>query len=213
MSSPDCSRWVANEWRSTPGHFLLHRGLGQRVAPQRTSARVGRAQRAGKHPLPAPAAGRVAVLQRQRVGQPHRAEAGGQVRLVQRAGVGQLLLQRLHQVLRQHSDPIFAALAVAHQEFAASELDVLDPQAQALQQPHAGTVQQRGDQAHGAAQWLQQHAQLAGHQHQRQPPLVFGHHDLVQSGQFHPQHLAIQEQQRRLGLVPGRRRHVPVHRQ
>lgn len=85
---------------------------------------------------------RCRVLHGQCVGQPHLAVAGLQIARVQCARLGKLLLKRRKQVLRQHRDAVLAALAVADQQLAALELDVLDAQAQPFKQANAGAVQE-----------------------------------------------------------------------
>ena len=122
-------------------------------------------------------------------------------------GTRDLALQRQHQILGRHGDAILAALAMAHQQLAALEFDILDAQAQALEQAHAGAVEQRCDEAHRAVEFVQQRTHFRGRQHDRQAAHVLGGDDLVEPGQFDPQHLAVAEQQRRLGLVLRGRRH------
>jgi hypothetical protein len=127
--------------------------------------------------------------------------------------VRELLAQRQQHVLGQHGDAVLAALAVAHQQLAALELDILHAQAQALEQTHARAVEQRGDQPHGAAQLVQQGAHLADREHHRQAlPGACGD-DFVEPGQLLTQHLAIEEQQRRLRLVLRGGGHVALGRE
>jgi len=52
---------------------------------------------------------------------------------------------------RQHDDAILAALAVAHDDHLADQVDVLDAKANAFEQAHAGAVEQVGEQAGLAA--------------------------------------------------------------
>jgi hypothetical protein len=103
----------------------------------------------------------------------------------------ELRLQRLDQVLGQYRDAVFPALAVAHQQLAALELDVLDAQAKRFEQPHARAIQQRGHQAGGARHFSQQRAHLGRRQqHHRQASRGLGRHHIVEPGQLHRQHLA-----------------------
>ena len=67
----------------------------------------------------------------------------------------QLRLQRRRQRGRQHDDAVLAALAVAHDDDAALEVDILDAQLQRLGDAHAGAVEQ-----------LRQHAVRAVEQRQ-----------------------------------------------
>ena len=59
----------------------------------------------------------------------------------------ELQLQGLDQRCGQHGDTVLVALAGAHANLPIIEIDVLDPQAQALHLSHAGTIQQPGYQA------------------------------------------------------------------
>ena len=56
--------------------------------------------------------------------------------------MGDLLAQRPDQSYRQHRDAILVALAVAHQDFATSEIDVLDAQAHRLHDSQASAIEQ-----------------------------------------------------------------------
>ena len=59
---------------------------------------------------------------------------------------------------RQHRDAVLAALAVADQDLPVAEVDVLDAQPQALEQPQAGAVQQARHQPARAVQIREQPA-------------------------------------------------------
>jgi hypothetical protein len=109
----------------------------------------------------------------------------------------QLLAQGRHQALRQHQHPVLAALAMPHEHCAVREVHVLDAQPQSLRQAHPGAVQQLCEQSMLAVQAAKHGRQLVPRQHYRQPsmhtrPPEFGH-----PRQLQPQHLRIQEQQRR----------------
>lgn len=179
-------------------------------AAARVGPRVDGPHRRGKHPLPGPGPAGPRILQRQRVRQQHPPQPVGQILFVQRARPRKLRLQRCDQVLRQHRHPVLAALALAHDQLAARELQVLHAQAQRLQQPHDDAVHQRRHQTRRARHVQQQAAHLARRQHHRQPARRSRLHHLVEPGQIDAQHMAIQVQQRRLGLVLRRRRHLPL---
>lgn len=125
------------------------------MPPLRTAARIARPHRRREYILPTPGLGGVSVLVCERIRQPHRAEAVGQILLLQPLRSPELLLQRQNRVLRQHRHPVLAALAVAHDDLAALELDVLRAQAQPVEQTHAAAVQQARDQAHRAGKLIQ----------------------------------------------------------
>ena len=112
----------------------------------------------------------------------------------------------------QHHDPILGALAFAHHQRAAFEVNVLDAQAQALEQTHAGAVEQTRDQGkrHAVRRrlrlrlriQLRQHGRhLAGREHHRQALVGTRAPDLAHPRQLLAQHLLVQEEQRRQGLL------------
>jgi hypothetical protein len=115
---------------------------------------------------------------------------------------------------RQHHHAVLGALAFAHDDGAALELDVLDAQAQALEQAHAGAVEQPAEQGQHVAllrlraSWREQAATSSGDKHHRQAALGARAADLAHPGQIEPQHLLVQEQQGRQGLLVRGRRHL-----
>ena len=178
-----------------------------------SAARVGAGRVAGEHPLPAPRLGCARVLDRQCIGQPHLARAGGQILVVQCLPPRDVFSERQQKVLGQDRHPVLAALAITDHDLAPLEVDVFHAQPQALQQAHAGAIEQRGHQPHRPVQLVQQRAHLSLRQHHRQPARGLGAHHLVQPRQLQRQHHPVQEQQCRLRLVLRRRRHIALHRQ
>lgn len=96
----------------------------------------------------------------------------------------QLPAQRLDQSGGQHGVPILPALAIAHQGFPPSQIDVLDAQAHRFHQSQTGTVHQA-----------------------RQQPV-----DAIQPCQQGVHFLAVEKQNRRQRLVLRRSRDVLAHR-
>jgi hypothetical protein len=173
-------------------------------------ARVERLQRTREDPLPAPGLRCARELHRQRVRQPDSPQPLGQVPVVQRMGLGQLLLQPEHQVLRQHGHPILSPFAIAHQDLAPLEPDILHPKPQGLQQAHPRAVEERSHQPRGAAHLQQKLAHLGRGQDDRQAALGLGRDDLVQPRKLLAEHDPVQEEQCRLGLVLRGWRDAPV---
>lgn len=60
--------------------------------------------------------------------------------------------QQPGQRIGQHGHAILATLAIAHRDLPRGEIDILDPQAHAFHQAHAGAVEQPQHQARGAIQ-------------------------------------------------------------
>ena len=125
--------------------------------------------------------------------------------------MGQLLAQRRLDRLGQHHRPVLAALAVAHDEGAAAELDVLDPQLQALGDAQAGAVEQRGEQPVLARfDGGQDAADLVDAQHHRQAARLTRPADLLHPRQVLAQHLVVEEQQGRQRLAVRGRGHLAL---
>ena len=59
----------------------------------------------------------------------------------------EVFLQRKNKVLGEYRDAVFAALAIADDDLAALELDILDSKAQPFHESHAGAVEEGGHQA------------------------------------------------------------------
>jgi len=74
------------------------------------------------------------------------AAAFGQVLLVKHFDAPEVLLKGLDETVGQDCDAVFSPLAVAYEDLAPVEVNILDPQPQALDQPKAGAVEQLGDQ-------------------------------------------------------------------
>ena len=210
---------VAGGWLGQAGatarlaHGVLHHAFVQVVAALVLRLGVAVPARGREHPLPVDVARGARILQRQRVGQRHVAGARGHVLRVQLAHARQLLLQRRPRAGRQHGAPVLAALAATHRQLVGVQVDVLDAQRQRLAQPQAGAVHQQRHQMGEAVQLAEQRRRLASRQHHRDASPRLRAHHVVQPRQLHPQHLAVQEQQRRQRLVLGRGRHVPLRRQ
>ena len=148
MSLPACSRCVANEWRSVCGVAGLGDAGARRAA--RLNARCKRLRTGGagarrrvrgsidsagrrKHPEPAPRRAGARVLALQRIGQLHAAAAGRERRPATATRPARsCACSARHQRRGQHGDAVLAALAVAHDDVAALEVDVLHAQAQRL---------------------------------------------------------------------------------
>ena len=93
------------------------------------------------------------------------------------------------------------------------EIDILHPQAKAFHDAQARAVHQAANQPIGALQPRQQRHHFGTRQHHRQAARRPRRLDVVEPGQLDLKHLAVKEQQRALGLVLGRCRHPPSHRQ
>lgn len=143
----------------------------------------------------------------------HAAKTSRQILFLQGACLLQLRLQRADRVFGQYRDAILIALAFANHDFAPGKFNILHAQAQRLHQPHARAIQKLGNQICGSIHMHEQGAHFGRRQHHRQAPRPLGLNRLIQPGQVDLQHLFVQIQQRRLGVVLRGGLHLPVYRQ
>ena len=107
----------------------------------------------------------------------------------------------------------FSPLAITHQHLPVRKVDVLDSQPQALHHAQPGAIEQARDQPSRARQLAEQPFHLRASQHHRQARRAGRPLHAVQPRQFAPQHLAVQEQDRRQRLVLRRGRDVALRRE
>ena len=129
----------------------------------------------------------------------------------------QLRAQRRLERARQHDDAVLAALAVAHDDDLADEVDVLHAQAHAFEQAHAGAVEQAGEQAGVAlAHARQQGLHLDVGEHDRDALVRHRATELLQPRHVDAEHLAVEKEQRAQRLPMRGRGDAPLvgeHRQ
>ena len=122
-----------------PDRFLNNRFV-QVVSMSETRSGIEVMGGSGKHPLPGPLAVGIRVLPNQGVRQRRPAQPLFQIGFVLFANSPQVVLERLAQHVRQHGDPIFLTFAVPDGDFMPAEVQILDPQLQAFEQPQPRTV-------------------------------------------------------------------------
>ena len=205
-----CRRFVDGGGQRRPLERALERLVNLVVATQPRPARINRQRGLRKHPEPHPGQGRAGVLAIQRVGHLHARHARGAVGGPLRVGCRQLGAQRPLKRGGQHHDAVFAALALAHHDGAACEIDVLDPQTQAFQQAHAGAVEQLAEQTVVIRQGGQHLRHLVMRQHHRKPGRALRAVDLLHPRHRQAEHLLVQKQQGRQSLLVGGHRHVSI---
>ena len=102
---------------------------------------------------------------------------------------------------REHGDAVLVALAAAYHDLVASEVDVLDAQATALQHTQPGAVEETSQEAGSSVQPLHHRADLLAREDHGQPLGPLRAYDAVDPGQIDPQHVLVQEEQRAQCLV------------
>jgi hypothetical protein len=113
-------------------------------------------------------------------------------------------LQRRGQRLGQHGAAILAALAVAHQDFVAAEIEVLNAQVQRFEQPQARAVEELRDEAIGIVQFGQDAIHLVTRQDHWQPLWAGGPHHAGDAAGIDLEDFLVQEEDGTEGLVLGR---------
>ena len=175
-------------------------------------ARIERARGRRKHVLPRDHPVRIWVLPLQCVGQVNRAKTGGKILRMQLPDALHLALKRFKHRIRQHRDPVLAALALAHRQAAPLNVDILHPQAQTFEQPQPRPMQQhRHDPAH-PVQARHDRAHFLPRENHGKSRRLLRAHDALHPAQLLPEHFLVQKQHRAQGLILRRRRHVARHR-
>ena len=96
---------------------------------------------------------------------------------------------------RQHGAPVLLSFAVAHEDLVEREVDVLDPQPQALHQPEARAVEERGDEVGRAVQKPENCLHFRLRQDDREALGTAGAHDVAEADQRPDEDLAIEKHQ------------------
>ena len=102
---------------------------------------------------------------------------------------------------RTHPPPIFAALALAHDDLASLEIEILHAQPKPFDDAHAGAVEQARNQPSLPVQRTEQRSDLGARENDRQPARAVRGDDFIEPGKVHLQYVLVQEEKRRLRLA------------
>ena len=170
-----------------------------------------------EEPEPGEAFGGARVLGGERVRQMHAGAARVAVGLPDRVRGAQLRAQGTVERARQHDDAVLAALAVAHHDHLADEVDVFHAQAHAFEQAHAGAVEQAPEQARDAvAHAREQRLHLDVREHDGDALLRHRPAEFAQPRHVDAEHFAVEKEQRTQRLAMRGRRDATLvgeHRQ
>src|SRR5512135_1427338 len=139
------------------------------------------------------------------MGQPDPAGAAGPVGIVLDPPAPELLAERRPYGGGQHGDAIRVALATADGDLAQLEVEILDPEPQALEEPEAGSVQEGADQARRAVEAVEHAADLAPAEHDGHAGGRAGPDEVAQRVGRTVEDVAIEEEERAQGLGLGGR--------
>jgi hypothetical protein len=153
--------------------------------------------------LPGPLAAGVRQLVRERVRQFDPAGTGAKVGGVLAFGGVAMGTQRLEQGSRANGLTVLVALAGAHRDCGAREVDVLDAQVQRFEQAQARAVEQAADEAGRAGEKGEHGGHLGAVEDDRQMLPPVGAHQVVEPRQVEAERVAVEEEKRGEGLVLG----------
>jgi hypothetical protein len=105
--------------------------------------------------------------------------------------------------LGQHRDAVLVALAAPHGYPVGREIDVLDPEAGALEEAKPSTVQEDAHQADGPVKLPNDGAHLFAREDHRQTRRLLGSDDPVEPGQLLLEHVTVEKEQSAQRLVLG----------
>src|SRR5262245_64212548 len=101
----------------------------------------------------------------------------------------------------KHRDPILVALAAANDDLVRGEVDVLDPEPAAFEDPEPGSIEQAGHETRHALEPIEDGSDLFTAEDDWQTPGAFGAHDLIEPGQRDSEHVPVEEQDGAQGLI------------
>ncbi len=123
--------------------------------------------------------------------------------LMQQTHICEMLAERLDQRGRQHRHSILLTLAATDGDLISIEIQILHAQLQTLFQAKARSVKQHRDDPHRAFQVRQHCSHFLPTQDDRQTNRLLRSDDVLDVTDRFVEHVLVQEQQRREGLVLG----------
>ncbi len=113
---------------------------------------------------------------------------------MQRADRFEMRSQARHDTARQHGHAVLRALAVAHDDLAACEFNVLHSQANAFHDAHARAVQQPADQAVRAGKAIEHAGDFVAREDDRKVRRRLRELDAFQPGQLDGEDFLVEEE-------------------
>ena len=176
----------------------LERSLQHRFVQMVTSVHARRGidvlTRGREHPLPPPLPRRARVPDRQRVGQNDAPRSCGDVTPVLRPHGRQLRLEAHAKRPWQHGMTVAPSLPIPHENLGPFEIQVLDAQRAALEQPKATAVHQRRHQPAHAGEVLKHRGHFLATQNNREACGALGTDQWVEVIEWRAEHLRVEKQ-------------------
>jgi hypothetical protein len=176
---------------------------------RRVTARAGRREDV----LPGEARPGLRELQTQRVREVDLATPSSQLGTVPHRDVAELHAQGVADRARQERRAVVAALAPAHHDLAAVEIDVLHPKRKRLHEAQAAPIKKLGDQAKRRAELLEERDDLAAAKDRREMLGTVGPLQTVEVRHRDVEDAAVQEDEGTEGLVLRRCGRATLHRE
>src|SRR5581483_10253828 len=168
-------------------------GVIEVMTPKYSVARIARKALGSENILPADVTPRIRVFAGERMRQPHRRASRCRIARVTHACPVDLAAQWLAKGLRQHRAAVLGALAVAHHDLVAGEIDVFDAQAQAFHETHARAVQKTRYEPSAAVHRAEKLPDFVPRKHGRNSPRTLRAYDAIHPRQLDAEHVAVQE--------------------
>lgn len=188
----------------------LKGALGGVVASDDAGAGVGGESSGGEEILPAELAIGARILLCQSVGEIDAAVSLGEVASMEGLDAIHLPAQGLFERAGQEGDAILPALAVADEDVALAEVDVLDPEPEAFHQPQPGSIEEAGHQPGRAVELIEDGVDLVAGQDGGQALGPTGGDDAGPLLERLTENLAIEEKDGAEGLILGRGGDIPL---
>ena len=160
-------------------HGLLHAAFVHMVPSLLCRSRVNAELSSGEDVLPAPFEGGIRIFSRKGMGQKDACASRRPIAFERRAACEQVPAQRDDELIGHGDDAVLGAFAVAYDDGAMAEIQVLHPHPDAFQQTQPGAVLQTSDQPVDSRQALQHSTHFLDGEHDRQPLRAFRTYDLA----------------------------------
>src|SRR5512134_3986821 len=156
---------------------FLHAALVHVVTPPFAGARIEARRFSREYILPSPLRFCIRILASQSVGEKHGLDTLRSVALERSLAIGEMPLEGNDQLVRERHHAILGALAIPDQDRPMLEVQILDAQTNAFQEPQPRAVLQAGDQPIDPLQRPQDAPDFGGREHYRQPLWLLGAYD------------------------------------
>ena len=181
----------------------LDGGLVEMVADEGSGVGAGDFRTAGEDPLPGRSNLRPEVLSVEGIGERGATAAPEQVVGVEAECEVDLLGERGAKGVGKEGTAVPFSLRVTDDDLVESEIDVLDPELERLEEAQAGAIEKGRDEERGAVELLEEAKDLVAGEDDREAPGAAGAGNLSEVPERLPEHVLVEEEKGRQGLVLG----------